>query len=111
MKVPWTQTNVTFERVFKFLPKAIFTASDWSRPVFYYESDTDVVERRLIARNFSLDLSILAKNGHFGIPGVNFKSRQNHTIWGSFESSLVLENGKNNEKNFPSKNGAWAPFG
>ena len=36
----------------------------------------------------------MAKNGHFGIPGVNFKRRQNHTIWGSFESSWLLEIGK-----------------
>ena len=39
----------------------------------------------------------LAKNEHLSIPGFNFKSNSNHTIWGSFESSLALENGENNE--------------
>ena len=80
----------TYLRLFFFLffPKTIFTTSDWSRPVFDFESATDVVERRRIARNSSLDIKkFLAENGHFGILVVNFKRRQNHTIWGSFESS------------------------
>ena len=32
--------------------------------------------------------------------GSKVKIRLDHTIWGSFESSWALENGKNNEKNF-----------
>ena len=36
----------------------------------------------------------MAENGHFGILVVNFKRRQNHTIWGLFESSQALETEK-----------------
>ena len=50
-------------------------ASDWSTLVFRIQSDTDVVERRWIAQNSSLDLNIqkkilknfLSKSGRLGI--------------------------------------------
>ena len=35
--------------------------------------------------------------------GLNVKSPQRHTIWGSFESSLALQNRKNNDKKMCSK--------
>ena len=83
-------------------------ASDWSRLVCRLKNDTDIVEQRWIAQN---SLKKLSKNGHFGVPEVNFKSPQNHTIWGSFESSWALENDKNNEKNCASKSGRLGIFG
>ena len=42
---------------------------------------------------------------------LNVKNRLNHTIWGLFESSWALDNGKNNEKNFASKSGRLGIFG
>ena len=42
--------------------------------------------------------------------GLNVKIRLDHTIWGSFESSWALENGKNNENNFASKSGRLGIF-
>ena len=79
--VPWTHTNFATEWFFEFFPLMVFTASDWSRPVFGFESGTDVAQRRRIAQNSHLDLIFSKKitskkfgsNGHFGIPGVKFK--------------------------------------
>ena len=78
-------------------------ASDWSTLVFRIQSDTDVVERRWIAQNSSLDLHIQKKNikKFFSLEvddraylGINVKNRLNHTIWCLFESSWALENEK-----------------
>ena len=43
--------------------------------------------------------------------GLNVKIRLNHTIWGLFESSWALENGKNNEKKFAARSGRLGIFG
>ena len=48
---------------FKFEPaRSDFTASDWSRAVFRFESDTDVAERCRTAQNSSFDSNIPKKN-------------------------------------------------
>ena len=80
-------------------------ASCWSKTVFQLKNDTDMVERLRIAQNSSMTL-IFRKNKKkcpkmdiLASRVLNFKSHLNHTIWGSFESSWALVNGKNNEKN------------
>ena len=56
-------TNKKNADYFKFKPpRSDFTASDWSREVFGFESDTDVAERRRIAQNSSFDSNIPKKN-------------------------------------------------
>ena len=55
-------TNKKIADYFKFKPpRSDFTASDWSREVFGFESDTDVAERRLIAQNYSINSNIPKK--------------------------------------------------
>ena len=43
--------------------------------------------------------------------GLNVKFRLNHTIWGSFESSWALENGRIMKKNVRPKVEVWAYLG
>ena len=113
----WVQIQKLVD-YFKFKPpRSDFTASDWSRAVFGFGSDTDVAERRRIAQNSSFDSNISKKNKKkifvkkwvkTTYLGLNVKTPLNHTIWGSFESSWTPENRKNNEhKNCVQKMVLW----
>ena len=55
-------TNKKNADYFKFNPpRSDFTAPDWSREIFGFESDTAVAERRRIAQNSSFDSNIPQK--------------------------------------------------
>ena len=86
-------TNKKNADYFKFKPpRSDFTAPDWSREIFGFESDTAVAERRRIAQNSSFDSNISKKKFDpkvdvWAYLRFNLKIRLDHTIWSSFESS------------------------
>ena len=89
----------------EFFPLTIFTVSDWSRPIFDFESDTDVAERRRIAQNSHLDLNFSKKsikkfdsNRHFGIPGVKFQKSSKPYNMGLFRKLFRPRKRKNVKK-------------